>query len=101
MVFHVADDRLFAGKIAVPFLEGGINGSLGIHRPRRFRRGSFRRRLFFYNLRFQIFRFLVCRHTGLGHGKSGGLSALRFVNGFDLFLLRKEQGQGQLNISSV
>lgn len=101
MVFHIADYRLFAGNIAVPFLESSINRGLGIYGPRRFLGRSFLRGLFFYNLRGRFFRFRLCGRTGLGHRKSGGLSALRFVNGFDLFLLRKEQGQGQLNISSV
>lgn len=35
MVFHVPDHRLLAGNIPVPFLEGGVNGGLGVGRRNR------------------------------------------------------------------
>ncbi len=62
---HIFGNGVFALNIAVPFPKGGVN--VGLNRSAFF--GSLRR----------------------GHGKSGGLFALRFVDSLYLFLLRREE----------
>ena len=104
---HVISYRLFAGKAAVPLLEGGVNGRLRVGRVCDFRGGKLRSRCLFRRFRnrcllhgfcgrcfmYRFFRFLRGLPVVFRHGKSRGrFYTLCFVDRADLFLFGREQG---------